>query len=240
MTYGGFIFKSEPDNSLVDQVLETLIGYLRKYYINLATVKLQPGIYCSFHDLLICSMETAGFSGSGILQNMHFALSEKEKISSKKTAGYRNGKFENLRFQWLDNLSKFYDIILTPSLKARHDAQPVHSLAELELLKSRFPNKIRLAAVYEENKMLAGVLFFLKDNIAKSQYAAATPVGMKKKAMDFLYLESYKLFEREGVEVLDFGTVNNPDGSINQGLKRFKKELGAIVEDQLTFEYHAG
>ena len=43
-------------------------------------------------------------------------------------------------------------------------------------------------------------------------------------------MEAMKYFKKRGYQTLDFGPVNESDGSINKGLQRFKKQLGCEME----------
>ncbi len=235
LTYGGIILIDKEVIDQLDNILLLATDYLKSRDFSVFLIKLQPAIYCSYHEKLIDSLHRHGFVETDQKINMHHDLINGDPPSPKKTSGYRNGKFKGLNFEWNESLELFYNDILVPSLLNRHQARPVHSLDELKLLQEKFPRKIRLAVVKDQDKILAAVLFFLKHDIAKSHYAASTSSGMKRRAMDYLYLEATKQFRNQNYRRLDYGTVNNPDGSINEGLMRFKHELGAQPQPQLTY-----
>jgi lipid II:glycine glycyltransferase (peptidoglycan interpeptide bridge formation enzyme) len=151
------------------------------------------------------------------------------KPSPKKTAGYRNGKFESLKIKVSDDLKLFWDELLIPQLQNRHNAKPTHTLSEIQLLQSKFPSQILQYYVESEGEKIAGITLFDFGKILKVQYAAANPIGFDKNAMDFLYLEIIQEARDQGRQFVDLGTVNNRDGSINEGLLHFKKQLGAVV-----------
>lgn len=227
LTYGGFIFIKHINDELLESVLHKTVAYLQQHYLRIEW-RWQPEIYNPIHYKVLKIIEEKGFKNYQALHNLHVSLKEDITISSKKTVGYRNGKFDEMKLVVNNDFKTFWDQVLEPQLKARHDAKPVHSLAEIELLGSRFPNAIKQYLVYENEEPLAGVTFFVKGTIVKSQYAAATIQGMKKSALDFLYLEATQDFKDQGMDYIDYGHVNNPDGSINRGLQRFKEELGAV------------
>ena len=54
--------------------------------------------------------------------------------------------------------------------------------------------------------------------------------------MDYLYVESIKEFTESGFTFLDLGTVNERDGTINEGLKHYKKQLGAMSSAMKRYE----
>jgi lipid II:glycine glycyltransferase (peptidoglycan interpeptide bridge formation enzyme) len=158
-------------------------------------------------------------------------LQEEIDFSPKKTVGYRNGKFDGFRIQRDHDFKSFWEEVLVPSLNVRHDAAPVHNLEEIELLASRFPKKIIQHNLYRENKLLAGITFFIKGTIIKSQYAASTALGMKTDAVGYLYMEAMKEYKKLGFHFMDLGPVNEDNGSINKGLLRFKKQLGGKMQE---------
>ncbi|MEO9501558.1 MAG: hypothetical protein ABJN73_14260 [Nonlabens ulvanivorans] len=227
LTYGGVFMKLETSNELMIAILTEIIFYLKTHYLSVE-IRWQPAIYNKHHLHTIKQIEFLDFNTYQALHNLHLNLRNEFNISSKKTSGYRNGKFDELRLVINNDFKIFWDDILEPQLKARHQTSPVHSLAEIELLASRFPDQIKQFLVYESDNLLAGVTFFIKGTIVKSQYAAATLDGMKKSALDFLYIEASKKFKDLNYNYIDYGHVNESDGSVNRGLQRFKEELGAI------------
>ena len=123
-----------------------------------------------------------------------------------------------------------------PQLRARYASQPVHSLDEIELLASKFPENIVQHNLYREDQLLAGITFFIKNDIVKSQYTASSSLGLKINAVGYLYMEAMKEFQEKGFLLMDYGSVNEPDGSVNKGLLRFKKELGCEKEEWKRWE----
>ncbi|GAK94782.1 hypothetical protein JCM19298_357 [Nonlabens ulvanivorans] len=227
LTYGGVFMKLETSKKLMNAILTEVIFYLKVHYLTVE-IRWQPVIYNHHHMETIKQFEFLDFITFQALNNLYVDLRTEYNISSKKTSGYRNGKFDNLRLVVNNEFRIFWNDILKPQLKARHQSSPVHTVAEMELLSSRFPNHIKQFLIYERNELLAGVTFFIKGAIVKSQYAAATIDGMKKSALDFLYIEASKDFKDHDYHFIDYGHVNDSDGTINRGLQRFKEELGAI------------
>lgn len=233
LTYGGLIFKEQKTYKEMGNILNAITNYLKSNNFNSCEFNLSPPIYDDNHDEVLETLIRNGFEVTRSFDNMHVLLEDRSTVSSKKTAGYRNGTFSELVFETSCDISIFYNEVLVPSLLSRHAAVPVHSLDELKKLQENFCDKISVQAVYLNDKMISGVLFFIKDNIVKSQYAASTLKGFQLRAMDFLYIESMEYFNIAGKKIMDYGTANNPDGSIISGLKRFKKELGAVTAPML-------
>jgi len=227
LTYGGFVFKSAIDQKSINAVITNVISHLDTHYKS-AEFRWQPAFYDPNQELVMEVLSELGFHNQSKFNNLHIHLQEDIAISAKKTAGYRNGKFDNLKLEINHDFKPFWNQILIPQLQTRHDASPVHSEPEMELLASRFPKNIKQYLVCNADEILAGVTFFIKDKIVKSQYAAASPKGLKIGALDYLYIEAIKQFKNAGYHYLDLGHVNHPDGTINRGLQRFKEELGGI------------
>ena len=66
----------------------------------------------------------------------------------------------------------------------RHNTKPTHSLAELRLLKCRFPNHIFLFAAHKQDDLLAGLVVFDCGRTIHIQYIASTEQGRNLGAVD--------------------------------------------------------
>ena len=122
-----------------------------------------------------------------------------------------------------DNDYVTYWEILTGLLTEAHDCRPTHTVEEIELLHSRFPDKIKLYTAYKAEKMLAGCVVYETKKTAHIQYIASSPEGKEKGALDGLF--EY-LFENiyNKIEYIDFGISTERRGAyLNEGLL-FQKE----------------
>lgn len=235
LTYGGIII-SDYNADVFKELLSAVEYFLKQENITQAEFNLSPPCYHPYHDDMVRVFAAAGYEVQREHINMHAVLDETLVISSKKTAGYRNGKFDDLVFSTSAPIAEFYQQVLVPSLRSRFNTTPIHTLEELSRLQFIFPEQIVVHAVYDREEMIAGVLYFIKNSIAKSQYAASTALGFKTRAMDFLYQESLKYFKSMDVTALDYGTIHGADGSISDGMRRFKEELGARPTTVLRLE----
>lgn len=234
LTYGGFVLLKGITN--IENIIRLVLQYLHAQGYSKIVFNMQLSFYNKFAMITNNILKESGFTVSRELCNMQSILGQPVKISNKKTAGYRNGKFDDLTLRVVQNYDGFWNEVLIPQLAARHQSKPVHTLAEINLLASRFPQNIKQFNVYRNNELLAGATFFLHNKIAKSQYAAISPAGMVVSAMDYLYIETMQDLADAGFKILDYGPVNERDGSINRGVQRFKEELGCSKETaiQLT------
>lgn len=144
-----------------------------------------------------------------------------------------------LRFAESDRWADFWKL-LEELLRARYEANPVHSLSEITLLKNRFPANIRLFTVCgEEGEMLAGVVIYICGSVAHSQYTAASPEGKRLSVLPGLYSFIMEKCAAEGIRLFDFGTSNEDGGKkVNEGLLRQKCSYGGrgVVYETFTLD----
>ena len=112
-------------------------------------------------------------------------------------------------------------------LGERHDARPVHTLAEIQLLVGRFPDRIRLYTATTQGCLVAGVVIFELNDVAHCQYIAASSQGRELKALTLLLDYLIGLYAEREFHYFDFGTSNEEHGArLNRGLVQQKCRLG--------------
>ena len=236
LSYAGLIISANAATN-IDRIVDALLEYLKGLAFAKAELQLPPVSYHSINKEIAAVLEQKGFTPNRKLHNQSVALDQEIQVSPKKSIGYRNGKFEGLRMETINDFRSFWEEVLTPQLAERYHSKPVHSLIEIELLASRFPENIIQYNVYREGALLAGITFFIKGNIVKSQYTASSPDGLKTDAVAYVYMEAMKEFKEKGCSLMDYGPVNEKDGSVNKGLQRFKKQLGCQEEEWRRWEF---
>jgi hypothetical protein len=131
-----------------------------------------------------------------------------------------------------DDWASYWDL-LTNVLKERFGTKPVHSLDEIQLLRSRFPGNIRLFTASVEEELVGGVVIYETDRVAHAQYIAASDRGREIGALDLLF--SFLLDETFAQKpYFDFGISNENDGRyLNAGLMEQKEGFGgrSVVHD---------
>jgi hypothetical protein len=242
LSYGGWIL-SEIGTENMHLLLEVFLEYIKDAIFSVsgllivkAEVQLPPTSYHTVHKEITSILKEKGFRVNRVLDNQFVKLDRQIGVSPKKSRGYRNGKYEELRIDRANDFKSFWSQVLLPQLQSRYASKPVHSIEEIELLASKFPEKIIQHNVYREDQLLAGITFFIKRDIVKSQYTASSPQGLKTDAIGYLYMEAMKEFQEKGFLLMDYGPVNERDGSVNEGLLRFKKELGCEQEEWKRWE----
>lgn len=133
-----------------------------------------------------------------------------------------------------DDYTSYWQI-LSDVLASRHNARPVHTLAEITLLRDRFPSNIRLFAAFSaDGEMIAGTVLYITRGVVHTQYLAASEEGRRTNALTLVLSTLIDRFRREGYRWLDFGTSCEDGGNyLNEGLIRQKESLGgrAVVYD---------
>jgi hypothetical protein len=111
-------------------------------------------------------------------------------------------------------------------LASAHGCRPVHTLDEIQLLESRFPENIKLYGAFDGDRMIAGCVVYETPYVAHIQYIAASPEGKAAGALDGLF--DYLFREYKGVSYIDFGISTENGGSVlNEGLLFQKEGFGA-------------
>jgi len=118
--------------------------------------------------------------------------------------------------------------ILDDMLMSKYGTHPVHSVEEIKLLHSRFPENIKLYGATLGDELLAGVvIFYCGDEVAHCQYIASTERGRELKALTLLFDFLIKESSQAGYRYFDFGTSNEDGGKyLNEGLVHQKSRLG--------------
>lgn len=230
LSYGGLILNLEGSSFIYD-IVGSLLEYFRESAFAKAELQPPPLSYKTINSEIVKSLKNYGFKINRVLHNQYVNLKEEVNVSPKKSIGYRNGKFDGLSIHKGSDFKSFWDFVLVPQLESRHASKPVHNAEEIELLHSRFPEQIIQHNAWRDGELLAGITFFIKDKVVKSQYASSSLKGMKTDAVGFIYMEAMKEFKEKGFSIMDYGPVNERDGAINEGLLRFKKQLGCVEEE---------
>lgn len=126
--------------------------------------------------------------------------------------------------------------LLTACLAERHGVSPVHTAAELQLLRGRFPENIRIHGCRCGSKLEAAVCIFLSRGTAHCQYIATTPEGRGQGLLTLLFEHLIRETYR-GARYFDFG-ISNEDRSLvlNHGLLRQKASLGGTAVSYTRWE----
>lgn len=226
LTYGGLVLNSKSKLSEVIYITESILRFLQDTEIVTLELKQIPTIY---NDFPSDEIEYISFITQSKLVKRD-TLSVIDLQSSYKIASNRKQeitKAKDLLIKEVHQFEEFWSEILIPNLQQKHQAKPVHSLAEMGYLKSKFPKQIRQFNVYKDNQIIAGTTIFESNTVAHSQYISGLSHFNALGGLDFLH--HYLITEVfKGKKYFDFGISNENQGkNINQGLLFWKESFGA-------------
>jgi len=118
--------------------------------------------------------------------------------------------------------------VLSDNLARKHGAKPVHTLDEILLLHSKFPQLIEFVAAKHAGEVVAGVVLFHSTTVVHAQYISSSSAGYDLQALDALFEWVIQRAQQGNkARFFDFGISNEDEGRIlNAGLYDFKSEFG--------------
>ena len=228
LTFGGWLTQVKHFNANnMLEIFDSMCDYLKTNGFRTLIYKAIPHIYHKYpaeEDLYAlfrhkATIETCNLSTTAIPTSTYNKYGNSTKLNIKKAV------LSGMTIEESQNFSEFWQL-LDKHLMLRHNATPVHSLEEIELLHSHFPQNIRLFEVRFEKELIAGCVFYITDNVAHSQYTASSEIGMKMNAVAFLHNHLlHNVFVN--FPYYDFGISNENNGRfLNTGLISQKEGLG--------------
>lgn len=114
----------------------------------------------------------------------------------------------------------------------------MHTLDEMLLLQSRFPDNIIQYSAYREGHIIGGITFYISQQVVHGQYSGTNDEGKEYGAMEAIY-EQVMYQDYKDWPYLDFGSSTEEQGSvINAGLIAHKEGYGGrgVVYDTYEWE----
>lgn len=227
LTYGGVLSCEDMTTPLMLDVLAAIIGHLRAAGCRDLFYKTIPAIYHripSEEDRYALFLAKAALSRRDVLSvvQMPPAIAPQARRRRGAAKATKLGVTVSQSDDWAG-----YWALLSQHLERRFGVTPVHNLAEVERLRRRFPDNIRLHAASLGTEILAGTVVFESSRVAHVQYVASGERGRELGALDKLFL--HLLEETYAAKAFfDFGNSTNEDGRIlNRGLIEQKEGFGA-------------
>ena len=237
LTYGGVVIDSTLKIEKFIAIYSAILRFLNENTIDRIHFKLLPSFYCSQPSEEIkyaLFLSEAKLTRRDALVTV--ALQSQFKIDSNRVEGVKRAEKLGLKIKKEINFTSFWNTVLIPNLEAKHEAKPVHTLAEIQILQEKFPNQIVQYNVYENNEIVAGTTLFLDKRTVHVQYISAIGDKNQHGALDYLF---HKLITEEfkDFSYFDFGISNENQGkNINKGLQYWKETFGARTFTQDFYE----
>jgi Acetyltransferase (GNAT) domain len=230
LTYGGWILSStHSDGDDVLSLFKAMIEYCKANGIKSVVYKPLPWIYAeqpSQEDIYALWRMGGVMSGcnlASIADLAHPAPFDQMRKRHLKTAA--NEGLAVAEESNAEGITEYWQL-LSECLSIRHNATPVHTLAEMLSLKDKFADNIRLFTVRKDKRLIGGILIYDFPRVARCQYIATNEEGRQMHALPLLVDYLIKSMQADKL-YLDFGTSNLDGGYIlDSGLHNHKFGMG--------------
>lgn len=238
LTYGGLIMDINVTIAETCQLFECLNNYLRLKGFRHVQYKAIPWIYHqvpSEEDLYALFWKCGAKLSTRNVGTTIF-IQQNLKWRRNHLRQLKKACLNGITVQRGADIAEFW-LVLEQHLWQRYQSKPVHSLAEMQLLQSRFPNNIIQYNAYKEGHIVGGITIYLSHNVVHAQYSSGNAEGMALGAMEIIY-DKIMHEDYPNYAYLDLGSSTEQECSvINEGLISFKEGYGgrAVVYD--TYEW---
>jgi hypothetical protein len=228
LTYGSFVLQDSAKLKSTFLAFKEVLKFLFEERIKKLDIRIIPSFYNSLpSDELEYILYKA--EGSLVKRDVILLIDYQNKLRFQKNRreGINKAKRKNLIVKVDGDYEAFWNKILIPNLKEKHNSSPVHSLDEIKLLAARFPNHIKQVNVYQDDKIVAGTTVFLTKKVIHPQYVSANSNKNELGSLDVLYNFIIDYFIA-GRNYFSFNTSSEENGKLlNEGLLFWKESCGA-------------
>lgn len=239
LSYGGLIMNRKCRAAGVRDLFVSLNEYLRSRGFRKVVYKHIPWIYSHLpaeEDLFaisnVCQASICSRNISSVV-----ILNERLPFSTLRRRGIKKALMAGIQIEETNDFAPFWQL-LTDNLQTRFQAKPVHTLAEITLLKSRFPSNIRLFTASCHGCLLGGTVLYVHHDTVKTQYISANEDGRRIGSLDLLFSRLLDKYSADGVKYFDFGTSNLVENDdLNDSLIFQKEGFGGRGVCYDTYEW---
>lgn len=224
LTYGGMIMSDKVAVAESIEMFLLLNAYLKEKGFDKVVYKPIPFIYHQHpaQEDLYALFRTTNAKIVGRNISSTIIQSEKIKFIESRKSGIRKALANNITIKLSNDLPAFWEILDT-NLKNKYGVAPVHTLPEIQLLQSRFPQNIKLYMAYQGDVALGGTLLYITKNVVHTQYISANIEGKELGVLDLLF---DRLINNEytNYPYFDFGQSTEQMGKVLNESLIFQKE----------------
>ena len=228
LTYGGMVMGEAATVEEIGLCFRLLNVYLKDYAFETVVYKTVPWIYHqqpAEEDLYaLVNVAKAQLS----VRHVSSAIYLPDPIRWRRDHRYGAGKSlaGGVVVQRSEDFEGFWKV-LTDNLQQKYGARPVHTLDEIRLLHTRFPNHIHLYTASADGFIIGGTVLYLCGQTVHAQYISASQEGKRRHAIDAIF--DYVLrHELHGFRYFDFGKSSDGNGEdLNTSLVSQKEGYGA-------------
>ncbi len=225
LTFGGLLMTNEVKAKDVVAFLEAIVSYYKACSIEEIVYKPIPYIfykYPSQEDLY------ALFRSNFYLYRRDISsvvdLSNPIRFSETKRQAAARCTRAGMEIRENDNFSEYW--VLLQDVLGKFGVKPVHTIQEIQLLRSGFSEKIRLFEARVDGNLMAGIVIYDYGEVVHTQYMANSDEGRRLGALDFLNLKLITEYFSDR-KYYSFGISNENEGRyLNEGLIQQKEMMG--------------
>ncbi|EAL0372672.1 GNAT family N-acetyltransferase [Campylobacter coli] len=224
LTFGGFIVNENMKQGKMLECFEVLKEYMKENNFKKLIYKSIPYIY---HKIPAQEDLYALFRNKAELFRVDCSttidLQNVLKMSDLRKRCIKKAQKNKVEITSSEDFNIFL-ILLNSVLQKQHGVNAVHSVEELKLLYSRFPQNIKLFVAKFNGEIIAATLVFIYENLVHTQYLAANEKAREIGALDLLiktlmdeFAKSKKYFDfgistENGGEFLNHGLISQKEG----------------------------
>lgn len=226
LTYGGLISDDSMTAETCLEVFDNIKSYLKENGINKIIYKSIPYIYHRHpaeEDAYAMFRINAQLISRAISSTIY--LPSPIPLSVKRRQKLRKAEKADLVFSETEDVKPFISMV-DENLRMRHGVGCVHTPEEMQMLRDRFPEKIRLFTAEKDGELMAGALVFITDTTVHTQYMCVNIEGRKYSALDYVISKVQEIFKDTHI-YFDFGASTENDGKyLNESLIYQKEGFG--------------
>jgi hypothetical protein len=233
LTYGGFVVDATMTTAVMLALFDAALNTLRAQGVTTFAYTTIPHIY---HRLPAEEDRYALFRvGARLVRRDVLTVVDprgERRVQERRRRGIKKAEKAGIDVRRTTDWGAFWRA-LEANLASKHDARPVHTQAEIELLAGRFDGQIALFGGFRGDELVGGVVVYESERVAHAQYVAATEAGRDLGCLDLIF-ERLLTQHYAHKAWFDFGISNEDRGrTLNEGLIAQKEGFGAraVVHD---------
>lgn len=238
LSFGGVLADSRMTQVLMMEVFDALVRRLQADGVRRLLYKASPACYHALpsgEDLYALHRHRAVLYRRDV--NTVLCPQDHPPFQERRARAVKKARNAGILVEESMDYPAFWSI-LSSVLTTRHQVRPVHGVEEMLLLRSRFPENIRLFTAVKGGLVLAGAVVFVHQRVAHTQYLASSEEGRAQGALDLVIAELITGVFREK-DWVSFGISTESGGEVlNEGLTEYKEGFGgrSVMHDCYQLE----
>ncbi len=226
LSFGGLVLHPKLGAQTVLELFDALRDALRAMGLARLVLRPVPHIYHrlpSEDDLY--ALHRLGARTTRVDLSTTIDLARRPPLAKGRRHALAKAQRAGIEVRENEGLDVFWPL-LERTLARRHGVRPTHSLAEMQRLMQRFPERIGFCGAWQGGTLLAGGVLYRYDGVLHTQYLATSDEGRDCGALDRVIEHA---IERHAADCrwLNFGVSTTEQGRVlNTGLVAQKEMFG--------------